>query len=222
MHHMTKIQDFITTKIEALQANESIIEAQNIFLDFDYSHFPVLDQNIFIGSISKEEVEIFPSIDTISNHKYSLHRFFVRETMNWFDVFEAFSKNNCTILPVLDANNTYVGFYELDDVLHFLNETPFIKETGGILCIEKNTNDFTFSQISQIVESNHAEILGVFVSETNENSTQITLKITEVNFNDIIQTFRRYNYSVLSEHHEDSYLKSLKERSDYLDKYLNI
>lgn len=222
MYHMTKIQDFINTKMEALQAHESIVEAQNIFLDFDYSHFPILDQNVFIGSIGKEEAEIFPASDTISTHKYGLHRFFVRETMNWFDVFEEFSKNNTTILPVLDVNNTYVGFYELDDVLHFLNETTFIKENGGILSIEKNSNDFTFSQICQIVESNHAQILGVFVSQTTEETTQITLKITEVNFNEIIQTFRRYNYTVLSEHHEDSYLNSLKERSDYLDKYLNI
>jgi hypothetical protein len=40
--------------------------------------------------------------------------------------------------------------------------------------------------------------------------------------NDIIQTFRRYNYEILSEHHEDLYINNLKERSDYLDKYLNI
>ena len=89
---MTKIQDFINNKIEALQAHESIVEAQNIFSDFDYSHFPILDQNVFIGSIGKEEAEIFPASDTISTHKYGLHRFFVRETMNWFDVFEEFSK----------------------------------------------------------------------------------------------------------------------------------
>jgi serine phosphatase RsbU (regulator of sigma subunit) len=40
--------------------------------------------------------------------------------------------------------------------------------------------------------------------------------------NEIIQTFRRYNYEIISDHQEDSYLLNLKERSDYLDKYLNI
>ena len=98
----------------------------------------------------------------------------------------------------------------------------FSKANGSILIIEKNATDFTFSQISQIVESNHAQILGAFISQTTEQITQITLKITEVNLNEIIQTFRRYNYTVLSEHHEDSYLNSLKERSDYLDTYLKI
>lgn len=37
-----------------------------------------------------------------------------------------------------------------------------------------------------------------------------------------IQTFRRYNYEIISEHQEDTYITNLKERSDYLDKYLNM
>ena len=40
--------------------------------------------------------------------------------------------------------------------------------------------------------------------------------------NNIIQTFRRYNYEIISEHQEDNYINNLKERSEYLDKYLNI
>ena len=32
----------------------------------------------------------------------------------------------------------------------------------------------------------------------------------------------RYEYEIVSEHEEDNYMNSLKERSDYLDKYLNI
>jgi hypothetical protein len=38
--------------------------------------------------------------------------------------------------------------------------------------------------------------------------------------NEIIQTFRN-NYEIISEH-QDNYINNLKERSDYLDKYLNI
>ena len=40
--------------------------------------------------------------------------------------------------------------------------------------------------------------------------------------NEIIQTFRRYNYSVLSLHEDDFYLQDLKDRSDYLQKYLDM
>ena len=78
------------------------------------------------------------------------------------------------------------------------------------------------SQIAQIVESNNGKLLGLFVSEANNEKVQVTVKITLGSLNDIIQTFRRYNYEIMSEHHEDNYMNNLKERSEYLDKYLNM
>lgn len=219
---MLQLADFINVKNKPLQSNEPIAEAQNLFLDFEYSHFPVLEDSVFIGSIGKDEAEMLNENQLIAATKYSLHRFFVRENANWFDVFEEFAKNNSNVLPILNQENAYVGYYELDDVLHFLNETTFIKDDGGIIFIEKATDDYSFSQVCQIVESNNAKILGLFVAESNLESTKLILKISHINFNEIIQTFRRYNYLILSEHQEDSYLENLKERSDYLTKYLNI
>ena len=40
--------------------------------------------------------------------------------------------------------------------------------------------------------------------------------------NAIVQTFRRYNYNIISNHEEDKFLEDLKDRSKYLDRYLNI
>ena len=219
---MDKITDFINNQYNALQVSATVADASDLFLDVDYSHFPILEQNVFLGSISKEDTDLFSGSDAINDHKYNLTRFFVRNDMNWFDVLEEFSKNHTNLLPVLDDKNNYLGFYELDDVLHFFNETTFVKEDGSTIVVEKETADFSFSQICQIVESNDAKILGVFISNNSATKTEITLKISQSNFNEIIQTFRRYNYTILSEHQEDAYLADLKDRSDYLNKYLNI
>ena len=219
---MNKITDFINNQYKALQVSDAVADAADLFLDVEYTHFPILEHTIFLGSISKEDTDLFSDIDAINDHKYNLTRFFVRNDMNWFDVLEEFSKNHTNLLPVLDDKNNYLGFYELDDVLHFFNETTFVKEDGGTIVIEKESADFTFSQICQIVESNDAKLLGVFISNKSATKTEITLKISRSNFNEIIQTFRRYNYTILSEHQEDAYLADLKERSDYLNKYLNI
>jgi hypothetical protein len=51
---------------------------------------------------------------------------------------------------------------------------------------------------------------------------QATLKIGLGSVNELIQSFRRYEYEIISDHDEDNYWNNLKERSDYLDKYLNI
>ena len=205
-----------------MDSQETILAAQDFFMDVSFSHFPVLEDGIYIGSIVAEDLETFDMDKKISNYKYTLEPFFVRSKMNWLDVLEVFGKNHTDIVPVLDENNLYLGYYELTDSMRFFNETPFIKESGGIIIVKKALVDYSMSQVSQIVESNNGKLLGLFVSNSDNDTIEITIKVTLGVMNDIIQTFRRYNYEIISEHNDDNYINTLKERSDYLDKYLNI
>jgi Mg/Co/Ni transporter MgtE len=219
---MTTITDYINNDFRAMDSEETILAAQDFFMDVSFSHFPVLEDGIYLGSIVAEDIETFDTDKKISNYKYTLEPFFVRSSMNWLDVLEVFGKNHTDIVPVLDENNNYLGYYELTDSMRFLNETPFIKEAGGIIIVKKALVDYSMSQVSQIVESNNGKLLGLFVSKSDNDTIEITIKVTLGVMNDIIQTFRRYNYEIISEHNDDNYINTLKERSDYLDKYLNI
>lgn len=219
---MTEITDYITNDYKAIDSQQTIADVQDFFLDVPYSHFSVLNEGIYIGSIAADDVETFDIDKKVADYKYTLEGFFARKNMIWLDVLEVFAKNHTNIVPVLDEENSYVGYYELEDIVKFFHETPFLKEQGGIIVVKKSLIDYSMSQIAQIVESNNGKLLGLFVSEADVESVQITIKIALGSMNDIIQTFRRYNYEIVSEHHEDNYLNSLRERSDYLDKYLNI
>ena len=172
--------------------------------------------------MGRDAVEFLKSEAILNESRLNFERFFVRSSLLWLDVLEVFAKSDANLVPVLDDKNTYLGYYELEDVIRFLHETPFLKEEGGIIIVEKEVDKFSMSQVAQIVESNNAKILGLFISNVANGKVEITIKFSQSGLNDIIQTFRRYEYEIISEHQEDSYLNSLKERSDYLDKYLNI
>jgi len=219
---MNSLDSYINNEIKPIKHTDFIAEAQDVFADFPYTHFPVTEDGIYIGCVSKEAVEFLNPDAIINDSRFHFERFFVRSTMIWLDVLEVFAKNEANLLPVLDEKNNYLGYYELEDVIRFLHETPFLKEEGGIIIVEKEVDKFSMSQVTQIIESNNAKILGLFISNIANNKVEITVKISQSGLNDIIQTFRRYEYEIISEHQEDSYLNSLKERSDYLDKYLNI
>ncbi len=219
---MTEITDYITNDYKAIDSQETITAVQDFFLDVPFSHFSVLNEGIYLGSIAADDVETFDSDKKVADYKYTLEGFFARKNMIWLDVLEVFAKNHTNIVPVLDEENSYLGYYELEDIVKFFHETPFLKEQGGIIVVKKNILDYSMSQITQIVESNNGKLLGLFVSEADAENIQVTIKITLGGMNEIIQTFRRYNYEIVSEHHEDNYLNSLKERSEYLDKYLNM
>ncbi|MEY4963930.1 MAG: hypothetical protein RLZZ323_1249 [Bacteroidota bacterium] len=219
---MTAITDYINNDFRAIDSQETILAVQDFFMDTAFSHFPVLEKGIYIGSLVADDLETFDSDKKVGDYKYTLEPFFVRTNMIWLEVLEVFGKNHSDIVPVLDENNHYVGYYELADIMKFFHETPFIKEAGGIIIVRKALIDYSMSQITQIIESNNGKLLGIFVSASDNETIEITIKVTLGVMNDIIQTFRRYNYEIISEHEEDNYINNLKERSDYLDKYLNI
>lgn len=217
------LNEFVINDIKPLVNTDKIGDLQMLFNQLTYSHIPIqTTEGLYLGCMSETDVYCFEKQEVIADQIHAIEGFFVRDTTNWLDVLEAFAQNSANIMPILDSNNNYLGYYELNDVIGLFNETPFFAEAGGILIIEKGLADYSFSEISQIVESNDGKLLGAFISKTENDMVQITLKIGNTGLNEIMQTFRRYSYNVISGHEEDSYLQSLKDRSDYLNKYLNI
>ena len=217
-----EITNYITTDFKAIDSQETIATVKDFFDDLTFSHFPVVEEGIYIGSISSEDIENFDDDKKVVDYRYTLASFFTRTDSIWLEVLEVFAKNHTNLIPVLDEKNSYVGYYEIDDIMSFFHQTPFLKEQGRIIKVKKGVLDYSMSQITQIVESNNGKLLGLFISESDVNSIEVTMKISLGAINEIIQSFRRYNYEIISEHQEDNYINSLKERSDYLDKYLNM
>jgi hypothetical protein len=219
---MNQIQDYLKQDHKAISRNEDIASVQDFFEEMNYSHFPVTDQENYVGNLNAEDALSFDASKSVADYQYVLESFFANTTMSWFEVLEIATKNQANVVPVLNEQNAYVGYYELDDILLFFQDTPLIKDPGPILVVQKGIQDYSLGQIAQIVESNNGKLLGAFVSATVDSKIEITLKLALGPLNEIIQTFRRYNYEIVSHHQDDQYMTNLKERSDYLDKYLNL
>ncbi|WP_283637233.1 CBS domain-containing protein [Aquaticitalea lipolytica] len=216
------LQQYIINDIKPLNINDKVSDLKMMFNELTYSHIPIENEGVYLGCISETDAHCFEGNISIKDCNYAIEGFYVRSYTTWLDVLETFAQNSCNIMPVLSEKNTYLGYYELNDIISLFNETPFFGEPGSVLIVEKGMQDYSFSEISQIVESNDAKILGAFVSKMESDVVQITLKIGNSGLNDVIQTFRRYNYNIVSGHEEDTYIESLKERSEYLRKYLDI
>jgi CBS domain-containing protein len=187
-----------------------------------FSHIAIVDKNKYLGVFNENDLENFEVDKTIEDYKYNLESFFVGKDASWLDVLETFARNEANLLPVLGDNEEVLGYFEITDVVSVFIDTPFFTEPGGILVIAKDLKDYSFSEIVQIVESNNSKFIGGFISDTKEELVQVTLKISSNNMNEVVQTFRRYNYSILFGSIEDQFIDDLKQRSDYLDKYLNV
>jgi len=215
--------DYISNDVKPLRLEDKISHVKTIFSKCPHSHLPVFNNNIFCGSIARQDIEYVELENkTLNNFKKQLRPFYTSESVNWFEVLEYFATYNTNLIPVLNARKRYLGYFELDDFLSIFKCTPFIHEEGIIFVVSKNINEYSFSELSQIIESNKATLFGAFVSKIENDVVQITLKLSPHDINNTLNSLRRYNYNILNEFEKDKYLEELNDRSNYLQKYLNI
>ncbi len=217
-----QIQNHILNTLPVFKIDDSLEKVISFFKDTTFSHVAVTEKGRFVGVLSENDLENFKIHKKIEDYRYNLDSFFVRKDTNWLDVLEKFARNEANLLAILGNNENVIGYYDLTDIVSVFIDTPFFTEPGGIIVVAKGVKDYSFSEIAQIVESNNTKVIGAFITEMHNDVIQVTVKVGSTNLSEILQTFRRYNYNVLFGNNDDQFLEDLKQRSDYLDKYLNV
>lgn len=219
-----KASEIISEVIPPLVHTDSGEKALLWMDEFQVNHLPVLKNGNFVGVLSESELldqaDLEPTLDELFQH---LPRPFVFADAHLFDILKHFSLFKLTALPVLDRQEQYLGVISSQDLLQLLAQSTGVKEIGSVLVLEMDANNYALSQIAQIVESNQAKILNLFVnSEPDSTKIQVSLKINQQNLSAIIRTFERYDYNVLASYQAEDQHNELQERYDELMLYLNM
>ena len=216
------LDQHIINDLRPFDVSAKIKELQEVFNQLTYSHVPIQKDGIYIGCLSETDVYCFDGNEKVEDVLYAVEHFFVDQSAIWLDALDTFALNDSNLMPVLDSNHNYLGYYLLIDIISLFRNTPFFAEPGGTIIIEKAYKDYSLSEICQIVESNNVKMLGVFVSKIRNDMVQVIIKIENSGLSAIFETFRRYGYTIISGHEDDRFLKTLKDRSAYLNRYLNL
>ncbi len=216
------IQSHLISTIPVFKLEDSMKKVALFFKKTTYSHVAITEDNKFLGVVSENDMTDLDKAGTLYDFRYNLESFFVQKETSWLDVLESFTRNEANIMPILDENSHVIGYYYLNDIVGVFMNTPFFTEPGSVVVVSKGVKDYSFSEIAQIVESNNTKLIGGFITDNSNDIIQITIKTGTTNLNEVLQTFRRYNYNILFGNNDDQFLEDLKERSDYLDKYLNV
>lgn len=216
--------DLITDEIPPLIHTDSGEKALNWMEEFKVSHLPVLKNGNFVGVVSESEIldhlNLDENLDKLFQH---LPRPFVFGQAHMYDVIAKMAEFKLSVIPILDQQEHYLGCCSVYHVMTLLANTGSIKEHGGILVLEMNASDYSLAQISQIVESNNARILSVFMT-SHQDSTKIdvTLKINSLDLTSIIRTFERYDYHVKASFQDGHGDEDMQWRYDTLMQYLKL
>ena len=219
-----KALELISEEIPPLTHTDTGEKALRWMDEFKVSHLPVLKNGNFVGVISESDIldklNLEDTLDKLFDH---LPRPYVFENAHIYEVLAKISEHKLSVLPILDAEEKYLGCTSIHHLITLIANTGSIKESGGIIVLEVNAIDYSMAQIAQIVEGNNAKILSSYImSPSDSNKLEVTLKINKIELGSIIRTFERYDYVIKASFQKSDGDDDVQFRYDALMNYLNF
>jgi signal-transduction protein with cAMP-binding, CBS, and nucleotidyltransferase domain len=216
--------ELISDSIPALRTSDTIQKVYERMSEFRVNHLPIVNEKQFIGLVSEEDlIEVHDFSTPVGNLSLSLHNAFVFEDQHVYDVIRLFHEQKLSLVPVLDLNQNYKGLISINTMLEHIATITSVKEPGGIIILEITNRNNSLAHISQIVESDNAQILSSYVQSFQDSTKlEITLKLNRTDLSSIIASFLRYDYHVKATFNDIKSDDGTSDRYDQLMNYLDI
>ncbi len=216
--------DLITDEIPPLKITDTVALALDWMEQFKVSHLSVVNNRELVGLISETDLLDFdnPKVQ-INESKIHMMRPLVHHYQHAYDVVKLMSGLNLSLIPVIDEKELYKGCISLKGIVQNLSTMISVQNPGGVIVLELNQNDYSVTQIGNIVEGNDAKILSLHVSSSPDSTKiEVTIKVNRENLSAILQTFNRYNYSVKASYQNLDFTKGMDDKFNEFLHFLNI
>ena len=161
--------------------------------------------------------------DFISSLEQSFSSFSVREEDHFLKAVQLAAENGLSLVPVTGEENELTGTVTYSELLRHASTFMSLNEPGGLIVLELPSNQYSFNEISKLVETNDAQITQLNTNNDAETGMmQVTIRINKTEISDILATFQRYEYNVKYFFGEEQYANELRSNYDNLMNYLKI
>jgi CBS domain-containing protein len=215
--------ELISQVFAPLRTSDTGEEALTIMHVYHVKHMPIVNQKQLLGTISEDDILNQDMDEPIGSYGLSLVRAYVSVDAHLFEIMAKMAEFHLTTIPVLGADDEYLGAITQEALILFYADTFSFKEPGSILVLEMPRRDYSLAEISRIVEAEGIAILISFLtSDKDSEKVYVTIKINTQDAQHAIATLQRHDYEIRASFAEETYFEDLKERYDALMAYLNV
>ncbi len=217
------VSQIIESSFPHLAVQDKINFALHLMEDYDVIHLPVLAEEKFAGIVSKEDLLDAKDTAILATLQQQYIKASVLPDEHFTAALKLASHYDISIVPAVNKNNNIEGIITQKNLIRLLAENLNVEEVGGIIVIEMDKRNFSFGEISRLVETNDAGITQLNTyTETATGLFIVTIKVNKIEISDIIATLQRYDYVVRYYFGEEDYENELRENYDLLMAYLKI
>lgn len=213
----------INTGFPAVNLFDKATLALSLMDEYDVMHLPVLSEEKYAGIISKDDLLDMNESALLASAEISLQKISVKGDEHLVTALKLMADNELSLLPVVNEQSELTGVISSKELLRMVSRFVGNEDKGGIIVLESDKRNFSFGEISRLVETNDAYITQLNThTEGDTGLLVITLKVNRIEISDIIATFQRYEYIVRFYFGQEEYANELKENYNHLISYLNM
>lgn len=218
------VSDLITDEIPPLKTTDTVEMALDWMEQFKVSHLALVSNRQLIGVVTESDLlDYNKPEENFETAKLPVLKPIIHYYQHTYELLKLMSSLNLTLIPVLDENEFYKGCITLKGIVQNLANMASVQNPGGVIVLELNQNDYSVTQIGNIIEGNDAKILSLHVSSIPDSTKiEVTVKVNREDLSRILQTFNRYNYIVKASYNYGDYENDLKNKLDEFMHFLNI
>ncbi|HEY8927699.1 MAG TPA: CBS domain-containing protein [Mucilaginibacter sp.] len=216
--------ELIADAIPPVHTSDSIRTALDRMVEFRVRHLPIVNEDQFLGLLSENDTLTETDLQTpIGALALSLVNPYVLEDQHIYDVIRLFNERQLTVVPVLDANKNYSGLITINALPKYFAGLTAVDQPGGIIVLEISNKNNSLAHMSQIVESDNAQILSSYVrSFPDSTRMEVTLKVNKQDISNILSTFMRYEYDIKATFNHSDENDNSRDRYNSLMNYLSL
>jgi acetoin utilization protein AcuB len=217
-------KELISATIPTLNLSDTVIQALDLMSEFHVMQLPVVAEDKYLGLVFEEDLLNLDERATLQSFDTHFSKVAVHANTHFIEAVQILNDYNLSLVPVVDKEkNEFVGCIAAIDLLKELGKTTGASEPGGLIVLEMEQRNFSFSELSKLVETNDAQITQLnSYCDNNTSSFFVAIKINKFEISDIVATFQRYEYNVKYYFGEELYENELRNNYDHLMNYLNI
>jgi len=215
-------KELISATIPTLNLSDTVIQALDLMSEFHVMQLPVVAEEKYLGLVFEEDLMNHDERTTLQSLDNHFSKVAVHANTHFIEAVQMLNDYNLSLVPVVDKEE-FVGAIAAIDLLKELGKTTGASEPGGLIVLEMEQRNFSFSELSKLVETNDAQITQLnSYWDNNTSSFFVAIKINKFEISDIVATFQRYEYNVKYYFGEELYENELRNNYDHLMNYLNI
>lgn len=207
-----------------MHLTDKVYQALQLMNDNHVTHLPVVEGEKYIGLAGEDELmqaeDDSVSLDTL---RQSFGNAAVKNDEYFLKAISVAAENGLSLVPVINKEEVLLGTVTYPELLRYASEFMSLNEPGGLVVLEVESNQYSFNEISKLVETNDAQITQLNTTNNPETGMMlVTIRINKAEVSDIVATFQRYEYTVKYYNGEELYANELRSNYDNLMNYLNI